>query len=176
MNPHRFNSLEEALESVPRELQPTCDLWPAIARSLHQTAGPSAALAPGVRRQQWPMALAASLSVLALVGALCWSVVQQRTQVELTAQRAAASGPGYTLVSLESPQDAAYVATRAALEGTFRARLALLAPATKSRIEADIRTALAQDPASPLLWQLLRSTWQQELDVYTNVARATDPI
>ena len=58
------------------------------------------------------------------------------------------------------------------------------APATRARVQADlaiirkanadIRAALAQDPASPLLQQLLRSTWQQEIDLYATVTRSTD--
>jgi hypothetical protein len=186
MSTQRFNSLEEALGSMPRELQPERDLWPGIARRLEQGTGPGAVRAAGGRRPQWPWALAASLGVLALAGALCWSVVQQRTSVELTAQRAAAAGPGSTLVSFGPPRDADYVAARAGLERTFNERLSLLAPITRTRVQADlavirkanedIRAALAQDPASPLLWQLLRSTWQQEIDLYTNVAHTTEPM
>jgi hypothetical protein len=58
-----------------------------------------------------------------------------------------------------------------------------LAPATRERVRADLATirkanadisaALAQDPASPLLWQLLRNTWQQEINLYTSVAQTT---
>jgi len=186
MNTHRFKSLEEALSSVPRELQPGHDLWPAIASRLAEPRGPAGDLLPSERPTAWPMALAASLGVLALAGALCWSVIQRHGTTQLTAQRNAVAAPANRLVSFEAPRDADYVAARKALETTFRDRLALLAPATRSRIEADlatirkanedIRAALAQDPASPLLWQLLRSTSQQELNLYANVARTTEPI
>jgi hypothetical protein len=87
--------------------------------------------------------------------------------------------------AFEAPQDARYRATRAALEQTFRERLTLLAPETRTRIEQnleiirrandDIRAALATDPNSPLLQQLLESTWQQEIDLYTTVSRNTEP-
>ncbi|MDE2251868.1 MAG: hypothetical protein KGL25_10765, partial [Gammaproteobacteria bacterium] len=72
---------------------------------------------------------------------------------------------------------------RAALERTFNERLELLAPATRARVRADLATvhaadadisaALAQDPASPLLWQLLRNTWQQEINLYSSIDATT---
>jgi len=89
-------------------------------------------------------------------------------------------------VNFQPPQDAHYVAARAALERTFNERLDLLSPATRDRVRADLETirkanadisaALAQDPASPLLWQLLRNTWQQEINLYTSVAQTTQPM
>ncbi len=179
MNPPRFNSLEAALGAVTRELQPARDLWPGVARGIAQAA-------PRAQRplwSQWPLALAASLAVLGLVGALCWSVLHERATAELIASRAPAGDMHSIAVSFQRPQDAEYVAARAALERTFNERLTLLAPVTRDRIRADLETirkanadisaALAQDPASPLLWQLLRSTWQQEIDLYTTVAHTT---
>ena len=96
------------------------------------------------------------------------------------------SAPGARPVSFELPQDADYRAARAALEHTFAERLTMLAPPTRARVQndlqvirkanANIRNALAHDPASPLLLQLLRSTWQQEIDLYTTVGHATDTL
>ncbi len=179
MNPSRFDTLEAALAAVPREVQPSQDLWPGIARSI----GHGAQRAPRTPWSQWPLALAAGLGVLSLVGALCWSVVHEWPASELLAQQRSPGHLGNTIVSFQRPQDADYVAARAALERTFNERLTLLAPATRDRVRADLETirkanadinaALAQDPASPLLWQLLRSTWQQEIDLYTNVAQTT---
>ena len=179
MNPSRFDTLDAALAAVPREVQPGQDLWPGVARSI----GHGAQGAPRTPRSQWPRALAASLGVLSLVGALCWSVVHERATSELLARQRLTGRPGTMIVSFQRPQDADYVAARAALERTFNERLTLLAPATRDRVRADLETirkanadinaALAQDPASPLLWQLLRSTWQQEIDLYTNVAQTT---
>ena len=84
------------------------------------------------------------------------------------------------------PDNAAYEAARAKLERTFEERLDLLAPATRERVRADLatiraanadlRAALAQDPASPLLLQLLASTWRQEIELYASVARTTSPL
>jgi hypothetical protein len=65
-------------------------------------------------------------------------------------------------------------------------RLALRAPPTRTRVRADLatiraanadlRAALAKDPASPLLLQLLASTWRQEIELYASVARSTSPL
>ena len=82
-------------------------------------------------------------------------------------------------------EDPEYQATRAALEKTYRERLALLAPDTRARIEQDlalirgahedIRRALARDPGSHVLMELLQSTTEQEFNLYSTVGRATEP-
>jgi len=179
MNPSRFESLDAALASLPRAVRPGRELWPAIARSI----GDAVRQSPRAAWPQWPMALAASVVLASLVGALCWSVARERTTAELLAQRTVAAGAAGVPVKFQLPQDANYVAARAALERTFNERLELLAPATRARVRADlatirkanadISTALAQDPASPLLWQLLRNTWQQEINLYTSVDQTT---
>jgi hypothetical protein len=102
------------------------------------------------------------------------------------AQAATAAAAHAVQVAFAPPQDADYLAAHAALERTFRSRLKLLAPITRARVEADLevirranedlRSALARDPASPLLLQLLQSTSQQEIDLYTSVAQSTEPL
>lgn len=197
MTTPKFDSLDDALKSARREVQPTRDLWPAIAQGLGQSteraagapgdlAAVRAARAARAPRLQWPMALAASLGVASLVGALCWSVVHERSSAELIARRTPAAMAGNTQVSFAPPQNPAYIAARADLERTFNERLQLLAPATRTRVQADLltirqanedlRAALAHDPASPLLLQLLHSTWQQEIELYTSVAQSTEPM
>ena len=197
MKQHKLSSLDDALESVRREIQPTRDLWPGIVQGLGErsdrVAGRPTDLADkraarGARapRAQWPLALAASVGVVSLVAALCWSVIHQRGDSELIARGASPAISGNTLVSFGPPRSAAYAAASAELESTFNERLKLLAPATRVRVQADLETiraanadlrkALAQDPASPLLLQLLHSTWQQEIDLYTSVAQSTEPL
>ena len=187
MNPSRFESLDAALASLPRERRPGRDLWPGIERGIEgdEVRGSDSGSPPRPRLapMPWPMALAASVLMAGLVGALCWTVARERTSAELLAQRAPAGGAASMPVNFQLPQDADYVAARAALLRTFNERLDLLAPATRARIRADLDTirkanadisaALAQDPASPLLWQLLRNTWQQEINLYTSVAQTT---
>jgi len=177
-SPQPYQSVEAALARLPVEIAPPHDLWPAIARS---TGSAGSAVA-----RPWPVALAASLALCTLVGALSWSVWQrpagQLARAPSMGIATAASPP----VSIELPQDAGYQATRSALEQIFAERLQLLAPATRLRVQqdldvihqanADIRAALEGDPASPLLLHLLRSTWQQEFNLYTTVTHATDTL
>lgn len=195
MNTPRFNSVDDALAILPRAVQPARDLWPVIAQQLGRHADPVADTAPRraprVGWPQWPMALAASLGVVSLVAALCWSVIHERNLAELMARSASpaaatAAAAARTLVNFEPTYDADYVAARASLERVFNERLQLLQPATRTRVQADlkiirqanedIRAALAKDPASPLLLKLLQSTGQQEIDLYTSVAESTEPM
>ena len=197
MNQPKFSSVDDALASVRREVQPTRDLWPEVSRELGERGervagrptdltGVRAARSARAVRVPWPLALAASLAVVCLVGALSWSVIHQRGAADLMARGASPAVPGNTLVSFGPPQNAAYAAASADLERTFNERLKLLAPATRTRVQADLetirranadlRSALAHDPASPLLLQLLHSTWQQEIDLYTSVAQSTEPL
>jgi len=197
MNQSKFSSLDEALKSVARELQPARDLWPGISQALDpradQPAGAPTDLArvraarnARTPRAQWPLALAACLGVVSLVGALCWSVLREPAASALLARASGAAAAGQVLVNFGPPEDPAYTAARAELEQTFNERLKLLAPATQQRVQADLQTirqanadlraALAHDPASPLLLQLLHSTGQQEIDLYTSVAQSTEPL
>jgi hypothetical protein len=183
MNSSRFESLDAALASLPRGIRPARDLWPRIAGEIDTRD--RAATRRGAR-MPWPVAVAASLVVVSLAGALCWSVARERATAALLAQQLAPTRGVAIPVNFQPPQDAHYVAARAALERTFNERLDLLSPATRDRVRADLETirkanadisaALAQDPASPLLWQLLRNTWQQEINLYTSVAQTTQPM
>ena len=180
MNNPRFESLEAALASLPREIVPARDLWPAVERSSGETVVP----VRGERR--WPLALAASLALCVVAGALSWPLWHSPKEPPAGAQSSPASSAPTIAATYQLPQDADYLAARAALERTFAERLALLAPKTRQRVQldlevirkanADIREALRSDPASPLLLQLLRNTWQQEINLYTTVAHATDTL
>ena len=197
MNQSKYESLDEALKSVARELQPGRDLWPGISQALSQSAdrptgAPTdlaharAARTARAPRAQWPLALAACLGVVSLVGALCWSVLRAPPASDLTVRTSSPTAVGQVLVNFGPPEDPAYVAAHAELERTFNERLKLLAPETQQRVQADLQTirqanadlraALARDPASPLLLQLLHSTGQQEIDLYTSVAQSTEPL
>jgi len=190
MNQQRFSSIDEALASLPRAVQPPHDLWPRIAAGLGQQADAPVSAGPrgGVpdTRSQWPLALAASVAVIGLALALCWSVLRERAATELLARSSVPPVTARTLVNFEPTHNADYVAARAELARVFNERLQLLAPATRTRVQADletirkaqedIRAALAKDPASPLLLNLLQNTAQQEIQLYTSVNESTDPI
>lgn len=88
-------------------------------------------------------------------------------------------------LSFDEPKNPNYVAAQDSLKVNFRDRLALLDPATRTKVEAnlaiirgaheDIRKALASDPGSPVLEQLWQSTWHDEFPLYDHVVQATQP-
>jgi hypothetical protein len=173
MNDPLQKSLDERLADLARDIPPPRNLWPGIAGRLRRHP-----------RRTSPMALAAAagLAGACLATALTWAVLHGRP-ASPAAQPAALMA--VRPQSFEEPRDPNYVAARASLEVNFRERLAMLDPATRAQIETslavirraheDIRKALANDPASPVLEQLWQSTWHDELDLYDHVIRATQP-
>jgi hypothetical protein len=127
------------------------------------------------------MTLAAAAASACLATALTWVVLHARPGSVVD------HGPSKATlaVSFDEPRDSGYVAARAALQQTFRERLALLDPKTRAQIESDLavirrarddlRKALSAQPATPVLEQLLESTWHDEFDLYDDVVRATQP-
>ena len=159
-------TLDELLDNLPRNVAPPRALWPGIAREIART--------PRYPRR---FAIAASAAAACLAGALVWVVLHAPPVPGAAAARHSTEG-------LAEPRDPAYVAARAELEHSFRERLATLDPRTRAAIESDlalirrahedIRRALADQPANPVLEHLFESTWHDELDLYDNVVRGTE--
>lgn len=173
MNTH--DTLDRQLARLPRAIPPAHELWPGI----------EAAIRPAPARH-WPLQVAAGLLVAA-ISVLLTLGLAPRLPERGAAQAVGGVADGALLAArFQPPTDRGYREAHAALERTFRERLVLLAPKTRSRIEADletirranadIRAALEQDPASPVLQHLLESTWLQELDLYRSVATTTEPL
>jgi hypothetical protein len=164
-----MKNLDSELARLPREMSLPRDLWPAIEASLP--------VAPA-RARSWrmPLALAAGLGITVTAGLIGWHAARLQ---------APAAGP-VLAGEFAEPAGPRFASMRGALEHTYQQRLALLAPATRGRIEqdlatiraanADLRRALAAYPQSPVLNRLLASTWQQEFDLYSTVVRTTEPI
>ena len=168
-------SLDEQLADLPRSIEPPPQVWTRIEAAMH----------PGGRpRSPWPLALAASAVVAAVSVMVTWKLLRAPAVPPVASTTPALTQP-VTAVSFALPQQAAYLQGRAQLERVFRERLTLLRPDTRAKIETNlaiirtandsIRQALEADPSSPLLLQQLQSTQQQEVDLYSNVARNTDP-
>jgi hypothetical protein len=167
MNDRHQDSLDRMIASLQKDIVPPGNLWPGIAARL-----------PGRTRRATPMALAAvvALAAAGLASFFTWAVLESRS-VPRVIQTVAATN------SFEEPRDPKYVLARDAVEKTFRERLTLLEPATRTKIEAslaviqkaheDIRKALAADPQSPVLQQLWESTWHDEFDLYDRVVQGT---
>jgi hypothetical protein len=168
MNDRQPESLDRLIEALPRDVVPPGNLWPGIAARL-----------VGRPRRAQPMALAAAVAVAAagLASFFTWAVLESRSVPRVN--------QAVATTSFEEPRDPKYVLARAAVEKTFRERLAMLEPATRTKIESslaviqkaheDIRKALAADPQSPVLEQLWESTWHDEFDLYDRVVQATQP-
>jgi hypothetical protein len=163
-------TLDERLAKLPRDIVPPRYLWPSIVREIARRPRST---------PQMAFAAAAAVAALCLATGLVWAILHARPTP--TSAPAAAN----VALSFDEPQNVGYVAARAALQQTFRERLALLDPDTRAKIEAslavihqardDIRKALAADPESPVLQQLLESAWRDEFDLYDNVVRTTQP-
>jgi hypothetical protein len=162
-------SLDARLANLPRDVVPPRYLWPSIERDIARQPP---------RTPQMVLAAAAVVAVLMFAGAIVWAVLHARA---LTSPPSAPT----LAFSLDEPHDPGYLAARAELLDTFKERLALLDPTTRAKIEAnlamihkardDIRKALATDPDSPVLEQLLESAWHDEFDLYDDVIKTTQP-
>ena len=163
------DSLDARLGKLPRDIVPPRYLWPSIAREIERQP---------LRTPQMVLAAAAAVAALMIAAAVVWAVLHAR------AVTPSAEAPSIAM-SLDEPHDAGYLAARADLLDTFKERLAMLDPATRAKIEAnlavihkardDIRKSLAEDPESPVLEQLLESAWHDEFDLYDDVIRTTQP-
>lgn len=165
--------LDEQVARLSQEIEPPHDLWPAIAARLGEQQRP----AP--RHWHWPMALAAGVAVAAVSALLTWGLLRESGPVG-----GGGGEPALMPVSYgpHSGLDAGQLRTRDELLAQFRARVAELPPATREavmnnlaiiqRAADDIDAALADNPGSGLLNQLLFGTYQEELRVYSQVITA----
>jgi hypothetical protein len=164
-----LESLDARLAKLPRDIVPPRYLWPSIERTIERQP---------LRTPQVVLAAAAAVAALMIAGAVVWAVLHSR------AATTAPSAPSIAM-SLDEPHDPGYMAARAGLVDTFRQRLAMLDPPTRAKIEAnlavihqardEIRKALTADPDSPVLEELLESAWHDEIDLYDDVIRTTQP-
>jgi len=193
-----------AVGRLPRDIEPSRDLWsgieaaitaPAVTSAVGtqsitsapiatgnvQTLKPKAAVRP--RLISWPYALAAGVGCMALGGLLTLAVL--RTQPGATTLQAPAAATladvSFTDASFGGYQSLGpeYEQARAQLAIGLTERLDRLPPESRVKVErnlAEIRrslrevnTALALDPDSTLLQQLLLSTYQSELTLLANV-------
>jgi hypothetical protein len=168
MDKRSRETLDELLGKMPRNLAPLRPLWPGIAQEI--------ARAPQRSRR---VAIAASVAVACLAAAIVWVVVHTPSMPRSGSMTARSAAETFA-----EPRDPAYIAARANLERSFRERLATLDPRTRATIESnlalirraheDIRRALADQPANPVLEHLFESTWHDEFDLYDSVVRGTE--
>jgi hypothetical protein len=147
------SQLDALLARLGRDVAPAKDLWPDIeARASVQHFH---------RRRAWQLAAGIAAVTVISIFALHFG------------DRGAAKVAGPAL------QDESYLRASAQLEQSYRAQLDQLPPDTRIQVghdldvirnaRADIRRALASDPGSPLLNELMATTWQQEIDLWRNL-------
>lgn len=167
-------------EALPRSLSPARDLWPGIDRQIGRRTG-----WPGLFGWGPSLVLAAAVTVLLAVTAVLW-----RAQAAPTVHTVEMPTPGPMLATLSAGGTAApdaalaqaereYSAATAALLEALQRRQAALAPADLEQIRAnlgvidralaEVREALAKDPANPELNRMLVSTHRKKLDVLRRV-------
>ena len=161
---------------LPKEIAPARDLWPGIAARLGES--PRSA-----KHFRWPMALAAGLLVAAVSALLTWGLVREpAAPVQVADTRPvdpAIVAVNYGTNSVLSPAE---LAAPDELLVQFRRRIDGLSPQTRDTVlrnlaviqqaANEIGAALAQDPASGLLNELLLDTYKRELQLYSKVVTA----
>lgn len=168
------------LAELPQDVPPPRDLWPAIAARV--AAEPRDAVPQPGRRFDYPLALAATVAVLA-VGIWIGRGTVPAPPVAVTTPSAAPSmsAAPANLLAAFSP-DARYQLARGRLLEQSHARIAALPPEAQQRVTeslrllqrsiADIRDALGRDPANVLLQELLMNAYQDEMRVLVTVDEA----
>jgi hypothetical protein len=164
--------LDRALARLPKAIEPSRDLWPAIEAGLEsRTARP---------RQNWGWLAAAG--VLVAVGSSLITATLLREGRPEPAQVAAAVGEAPVVPAAFGPggrMGPGYLATRRVLLRELEARIDRLPPEAQKSLErnlaelhrasAEINAALALKPGDPLLEELLLNTYQDELAVLASV-------
>jgi hypothetical protein len=184
------NRLDEALASLPREVEPQRDLWPQIHAEIAKTPIVTDAAPVVHARSRWFQLAAGALLVVA-TSVTTYFVTRQSLRDE-AAQIAQRPVPAPTVTATPAsftfgPESlgAEYVKARAELDTRFKERVASLPPATRAKLErnlADLRHAaneisatLAEHPSDPLLQQLLMSTYESELQLLSDVNDMATP-
>jgi hypothetical protein len=179
-------SLDQRLESLPRELPPARDLWPDIAARIGdlkpRRRGAMPASRGGFRIAWRPFAAAAAVALVAVLGIHVYfgdGELRQDSsqQVALAPEALSTFGPGHALGS-------GYQAARAGLADDLELRLEALPPETRAtvlenletirRAVAEINAALGDDPSNILLQHQLLAAYQDELAVLAHLNRVTE--
>lgn len=180
-NPPEDPLLAKAAE-LPKDVEPSRDLWPSIAARLGEA--PREATGKAFR---WPMALAAGFLVASVSALLTWSLMRAPEPAVVantpTVQAAVADivpvsyGPNSGLTAQE-------LMARDELVVRFREKFTTLRPETRDAIVKnlaimqaaadEIDAALAKDPASGMLKGMLVGTYKQELQLYSTVVTSGD--
>jgi len=168
----RPDRLDEALARLPQEVQPERDLWPGIAAALPKT--------PARRWRYLP--LVATVAAVAFAGLLAVQLLLPEAQDPTLA-------PTQTVAELPAEflaAEAAYRQVRAQRVADLADQLEQLSPETRASVERsldtiqsaliELRAALGEAPADPVLQHLLLSVYSQEMAVLGQIDQATQVV
>jgi hypothetical protein len=189
----RRDPLDTALDALPRDVQPSRDLWTGIHAEISGALPLARPRGISVGHRLLPatwMRLAAGF-ILVVASSLTTYVITRQVAQEnvLQAQRAAEmhqpAVPAMPVSFATQAMGVEYMNARAALDAEFQRQIATLPPVTRARLErnlADLRRAaseisatLAEHPSHPLLQELLLSTYQSELALMGSVSDMNVP-
>lgn len=186
MNQPVHDPLDRLLGELPRDVQPTRDLWPEIKA---QIAADLPLAARRIRTQRWLQLAAAVLLVIAssvITFLLVQSSMQARMQQQVAdARKEVTQSMDPMLKAMPVRFDGheglgkSYEEARAQLDAEYAKRIQSLPPLVRAKVERDIAdlrrsareisTTLAQYPSDPLLQDLLVSTYQREIQLLSDV-------
>ncbi|GAA0359479.1 hypothetical protein GCM10009092_24600 [Bowmanella denitrificans] len=147
--------LQNALASLPNEIQPRRDLWPGIEHALNSQAA-EPVVTSSKAKPYWGMAAA-----VATVGLLGWLGLTQLPGLSDSAQLA-------QVLSQQHQQQ------KQALLASFSGQPALTDNWQQQVDELDaaalaIKQALKEDPNNPALLKMLQQVYQQQIDLIERV-------
>jgi hypothetical protein len=179
-NPPEDPLLAKAAE-LPKDVEPSRDLWPGIAARLGEVPREAAA-----RSFRWPMALAAGFLVASVSALLTWSLMRT-PEPAVVAKTPTVQSPAADIVPVSYGPNSGLTAqelmARDELVVRFREKFTTLRPETRDAIVKnlaimqaaadEIDAALAKDPASGMLKGMLVGTYKQELQLYSTVVTSS---
>jgi len=168
--------VEVLLHSVPREIEPGRDLWPAI----------ESRLTPHSRRRApaWALQVAAAVILVAASSLITAGLVRRDAATTARVAAPAATSPVVPAAfGRGRALGVGYETARRQLAADLGQRLAGMPPSARLKLEAnlaemhraaeEINAALARQPGDPLLEELLLNTYQDELGVLASVNQLT---
>ncbi len=175
--------LQDAIDAMPREIEPDRDLWAGIdARISVDRLGNQPGIAPwGIQR------IAAVVALVALTALVTLQITDRTVQPEqpVAVLTEPVPYPWVVPAALKDSEafDDKYQKQRQDMIDLLDESLGSMTPETRAKVEdnlkqinralSDISDALSGDPDNVLLQQLLLSMYQEELAVFENVNRMT---
>lgn len=166
--------VDALLRSLPREVEPGQDLWPAIESRLESRSNR--------RRPAWAMQAAAAVALVVASSLITASLVRHESDTNMQAATTATTVVPATF-GRSSVLGVGYESARHELATQLQQRMSDMPASARYKLEAnlaemrraaeEINVALARQPGDPLLEELLLNTYQDELGVIASVNQLT---